>query len=134
MKFWTVYDKATGEVIKTVLAPMNHSVPVSDGEAVIEGQFEDDKYHIKDGQPKERGVVAGPKGEKTPKPMNAGEARLTRDKMLSNSDWTQLPDAQVDQEAWAVYRQSLRDITTQDGFPENIEWPQLPRAKKEAHK
>jgi hypothetical protein len=46
--------------------------------------------------------------------------------MLAESDWTQLPDAPVDKEAWATYRQALRDITKQDGFPEDVEWPTRP--------
>jgi len=29
---------------------------------------------------------------------------------------------------WQTYRQALRDITEQTGFPENIEWPQEPTA------
>jgi len=36
--------------------------------------------------------------------------RLHRDRLLAESDWTQLPDAPVDQQAWADYRQALRDF------------------------
>jgi hypothetical protein len=36
--------------------------------------------------------------------------RKVRDSMLKESDWTQLPDAPVDREAWATYRQTLRDF------------------------
>jgi hypothetical protein len=36
--------------------------------------------------------------------------RLHRDRLLKESDWTQLPDAPVDREAWATYRQALRDF------------------------
>ena len=36
--------------------------------------------------------------------------RLHRDRLLKESDWTQLPDAPVDQQAWATYRQALRDF------------------------
>ena len=35
-------------------------------------------------------------------------------------------DAPVDKEAWATYRQALRDITTQSGFPWEITWPDAP--------
>lgn len=35
-------------------------------------------------------------------------------------------DAPVDQAAWAVYRQALRDVPQQEGFPENIVWPESP--------
>jgi hypothetical protein len=36
--------------------------------------------------------------------------RHHRDRLLAESDWTQLPDATVDREAWATYRQALRDF------------------------
>ncbi len=38
--------------------------------------------------------------------------RSYRNLLLSQSDWTQLPDAQCDKTAWATYRQSLRDLPT----------------------
>lgn len=50
----------------------------------------------------------------------------TRNSLLNNSDWTQLPDVNVDKEAWIVYRQQLRDITSQPGYPYVIEWPVQP--------
>lgn len=37
--------------------------------------------------------------------------RSERNRLLAESDWTQLPDAKVDKEAWAIYRQQLRDAT-----------------------
>ena len=36
--------------------------------------------------------------------------RLHRDRLLKESDWTQVADAPVDQQAWATYRQALRDF------------------------
>jgi len=56
----------------------------------------------------------------------ADEARTQRDALLSQSDWTQVPDAPVDQAAWAAYRQALRDLPQQAGFPTEITWPQEP--------
>jgi hypothetical protein len=50
--------------------------------------------------------------------------RLYRDWLLQQSDWAMAPDAPTDKEAWAAYRQALRDFpTTWDGnavadFPE----------------
>jgi hypothetical protein len=52
--------------------------------------------------------------------------RYNRDRLLAASDWTQVSDAPVDQAAWATYRQALRDIPQQAGFPENITWPEMP--------
>jgi hypothetical protein len=58
----------------------------------------------------------------------AAQARLRRNDMLTVSDWTQMPDAPVDRQAWAAYRQALRDVTGQDGFPLNIIWPTAPNS------
>ena len=61
--------------------------------------------------------------------FEAAEIRSTRNIKLSNSDWTQLTDAPLtaDQKtAWANYRQELRDITKQAGFPTNVTWPVEP--------
>jgi hypothetical protein len=57
------------------------------------------------------------------------QAKVVRDdrnKRLADCDWTQLPDSPADHEAWAVYRQALRDVTSKEGFPWNIEWPSQP--------
>lgn len=56
----------------------------------------------------------------------AAEARTKRNGLLAASDWTQVADAPVDQAAWATYRQALRDITAQAGFPAAIDWPAIP--------
>ena len=56
----------------------------------------------------------------------AGEVREMRDGLLDASDWTQVADAPVDQAAWATYRQALRDVTQQDGFPNDAVWPVKP--------
>ncbi len=56
----------------------------------------------------------------------ATSVRTDRNKRLTDSDWTQVIDAPVDQAAWATYRQALRDITEQAGFPWEVEWPDAP--------
>jgi len=52
--------------------------------------------------------------------------RQQRTEKLKDTDWTQVADAPVDKAAWAVYRQTLRDITAQTGFPWNVTWPTQP--------
>jgi hypothetical protein len=53
--------------------------------------------------------------------------RMQRDAKLAESDWTQMPDYTSEiKESWAIYRQALRDITTQDGFPNEVTWPTKP--------
>jgi hypothetical protein len=54
--------------------------------------------------------------------------RQDRNQRLAACDWTQLSDAPVDAEAWAAYRQELREITHQTGFPWAVVWPIQPEA------
>jgi hypothetical protein len=56
----------------------------------------------------------------------AKSVRQQRGEKLKDSDWTQVADAPVDKEAWATYRQALRDVTGQQGFPWTITWPTQP--------
>jgi hypothetical protein len=56
----------------------------------------------------------------------AKSVRASRTQMLKDSDWTQIADSTADKAAWAVYRQALRDVTAQAGFPWTIDWPEAP--------
>jgi hypothetical protein len=56
----------------------------------------------------------------------AADIRSQRNTLLAQSDWTQLADSPADQQAWAAYRQQLRDIPAQAGFPQSINWPSQP--------
>ena len=56
----------------------------------------------------------------------AKSVRATRDAKLAECDWTQVADAPVDKAVWATYRQALRDITTQTGFPWTVTYPEKP--------
>lgn len=71
------------------------------------------------------GVFTAPADESTDEDK-AVLARARRDSLLSESDWTQVADAPVDKAAWATYRQELRDIPAQEGFPNTINWPTEP--------
>jgi hypothetical protein len=64
-----------------------------------------------------------------PQPSAADVARNRRSALLYSCDWTQSPDSPLTTEqktAWATYRQQLRDITSQSGFPDTINWPTAP--------
>lgn len=52
--------------------------------------------------------------------------RATRNQLLTSCDWTQVADAPIDKEAWATYRQALRDLPSQEGFPNEVTWPVEP--------
>jgi hypothetical protein len=63
------------------------------------------------------------------KPQQLETIRQERNKLLQTSDWTQLPDVRLTSEKlseWSIYRQLLRDITTQED-PYNISWPSIPQ-------
>ncbi len=69
-----------------------------------------------------------------PPPDTEGEAakvRALRNDLLTKSDLMVMPDrwavlTQEQQTEWATYRQALRDITAQAGFPWAIQWPTQP--------
>lgn len=57
----------------------------------------------------------------------AESVRLERQRLLNISDWTQLADVPAEtQEKWRKYRQALRDVPEQSGFPDNVKWPKEP--------
>lgn len=56
----------------------------------------------------------------------AKSVREHRKTKLAECDWTQLADSPADKTVWEFYRQALRDITAQDGFPWVIDWPTQP--------
>jgi hypothetical protein len=58
----------------------------------------------------------------------AARARATRDALLRDSDWSQLPDVpRAIRDIWAEYRQLLREVPEQDRWPSFIYWPQAPK-------
>jgi len=56
----------------------------------------------------------------------AKSVRTSRTEKLKDCDWTQISDSTADKTAWATYRQALRDVTAQSGFPWTITWPDAP--------
>ena len=58
----------------------------------------------------------------------AAANRIKRNQLLADSDWTQMNDSPLTNElktAWATYRQSLRDITADESWP-NVTFPATP--------
>ena len=56
----------------------------------------------------------------------SASVRTSRNDKLAQCDWTQLADSTADKTVWATYRQMLRDVTAQAGFPWNVTWPEAP--------
>jgi hypothetical protein len=80
-----------------------------------------------DGVWHERWELVEPTPEQVEAQANA--MRYERNEKLAASDWTQVDDAPLtntQKAAWATYRQALRDITSQPGFPYSVNWPTQP--------
>ena len=56
----------------------------------------------------------------------AAEVRQQRNELLAACDWTQVVDISLDPASWVSYRQELRNITAQPGFPHTVTWPEEP--------
>ena len=54
------------------------------------------------------------------------ELRDKRDALLLKSDWMMLDDAPTDKSAVTAYRQQLRDLPAQSGWPTQVMWPASP--------
>lgn len=132
----TIYDPSTGQIKSTITAgrQIDLDLNIPDGAAWIDGQYSASEYYIKDGQP-----VPFPVKPEYPCDFDYTseqwvwdedrswlELRLKRDRLLQSSDWTQVPDAPVDQAAWAAYRQALRDLPSNTQDPRNPVWPTPP--------
>jgi hypothetical protein len=79
-----------------------------------------------------QGNIAPPLPPPPPDPdLLAAALRARRTAHLAATDWTQLPDAQASmspdqRSAWTLYRQALRDLPQQEGFPQAPHWPDPP--------
>jgi hypothetical protein len=96
--------------------PTRYQVGFADGVQQIDGKWYT-KYSVAD---MDAEAIAAKDTEQ------AKAMRSQRTDKLKDSDWTQVADAPVDQAAWATYRQALRDITAQPGFPWDTQWPDAP--------
>jgi hypothetical protein len=62
-----------------------------------------------------------------PPAFTAAQVRAARDALLASCDWTQLPDVPAATRAsWTAYREALRDVPEQAGFPAEVDWPKAP--------
>ena len=121
MIHFAVYD-SNGDILRTgVCQECDASIQASDGEYVYIGKADELTQKVVDGE-----LVS-----KSIDPVNNAirELRLSRNTLLSKTDWTQLPDANVDKQAWADYRQALRDLPSQ--YPNltdisEVVWPEPP--------
>lgn len=129
MKRFIIYS-TDGVILRTGSCPDEvFALQRSGDELIMEGEADDATQCIVDGE-----VVAKPEltdKEKTARVML--EVRQIRDLALSSSDWTQVTDSPLTAEKrseWQMYRQDLRDVTSDNSHVTNlasIDWPTVPK-------
>jgi hypothetical protein len=92
---------------------MTHSFKIINGESIPLSEDERIELEQRDLAPPNLSFIAH-------------QVRAQRNGLLSVSDWTMLDDAPVNKTLWATYRQALRDVPQQAGFPQNVQWPIAP--------
>jgi hypothetical protein len=132
----TVYDESTGLIIESFGGGQDFVSRMIGNRRYIQGGYSSLDYYVENGvavkfpeRPENVAVAWNHITKSWDIDLVAVEAniRAQRDGFLFSSDWTQLPDVPLaTKEAWAAYRQDLRDITAQSGFPLNINWPTAP--------
>lgn len=68
-------------------------------------------------------------------PLGAEMMRHARNQMLAATDYTQVldfPCRDAERDAWRAYRQALRDLPAQPGWPETVSWPAPPSNERGA--
>lgn len=137
-----IQHKPTGEIIAVAITDNPDKFGLVPPVLVwrMDERIDPTSYYIKQGQPTlkgpkptERSVFDYETGSWVEPEFTADEelslteqARFKRGELLAASDWTQVADAPVDKAAWATYRQALRGITSQEGFPYSVVWPDKP--------
>lgn len=137
---YTIYNTISGRISRTVSTDEDIVLQLSEDEDYIEGEYSGNSNYIDS----DKQVIAIPDRPNvysdfdfTTKQwvVNQNKAIFDilqkRQKLLVASDWTdtlsaktRLGDALYNQ--WQTYRQALRDITDQAGYPLNVEWPTAP--------
>lgn len=129
MKHWTLYDRTTGLFDGGRIGLPDGVDPAPNTPAsheALEGSY--------DSQSQRFDLTTNTVVAYTP-PVDldatARSARATRDLLLAQCDWTQVPDVPIAAAmvtAWRAYRQALRDVPAQAGFPQTVTWPATPEA------
>lgn len=136
-----IYDTATGQIRCTLEATQEIvELNVGEGEAYIQAVADDTQHYVDNGalvdipQPPHELATWNWQTKLWDMPTEqamydhyAAEATELRNQLLTDSDWSQLPDVpDIIKAAYADYRQALRDLTNQEGYPFEITWPTQP--------
>jgi hypothetical protein len=130
----TGYDNQ-GRVVANKIGPSEIEMQLSEELNWIDGVFDFDKFYVEGGiakliplKPSDLHVFDYViKGWVVKEDVAAAMQREQRDKLLTATDWTQGADVpQSTRNKWAAYRQALRDVPQQPGFPTEVIWPAKP--------
>jgi hypothetical protein len=136
---YTIYNRTTGQISR-IVQTNEIELQLQEGESYINGSYNDVTYYIADGEPVEISAKPSPYSEfnyatkEWVLNSNLAVADITKRRLqlLVASDWTdtlsaktRLGDALYNQ--WQTYRQELRDITEQAGYPFEVQWPTPPQ-------
>jgi hypothetical protein len=107
--------------------PLTENVTVGEGDEI--GTYSVPKYRYEDGVLERTAAEMTADAEALHLAALPGILRAKRDRLLAESDWSQLDDVPLTDDlraAWAAYRHALRDITEQPGWPADVVWPVKP--------
>ena len=126
---YTIYSLATGDILRILSAPVEIlMMNLASTEGYVEGRGDSATQMVVDGQlvSKPASVLAAADAAKV-----LSNALTQRQSLLIASDWTDTLSArdrlgEALYQQWQTYRQALRDVTSQPGFPADIVWPTAP--------
>ena len=134
---YTIYSSTTGQILRNVQT-ININIQIESNEAYVEGFVDGTLYYIENGtivsipaKPSQYAIFDYTTKQWVLNPSLAiSEVLQKRNTLLYASDWTQIPNNPLTAEKqaeWATYRQELRDIPKQSGYPFNVIWPTPPQ-------
>jgi hypothetical protein len=135
-----IYYNQNGQILRQVDAPEEYLIlQKQEGEFILFGEANDSTQYI---NAESAEIVDKPTKPNDYSEFNwqtkqwednaeiaKGNVLRKRQQLLAASDWTDTVSASTRLEnynAWQFYRQQLRDITTQEGYPFSIVWPSQP--------
>ena len=137
MKKYLIFDTETLEIINVETRPDNEpyepsgnldSIEIDENSYASEYYFKNSKLTKRPKKPSHEHIWNGSEWV-IDELLIAVKTKSARNALLQESDWTDTVSAQSrlsNWQEWQDYRQALRDITQQTGFPLDIEWPVAP--------
>lgn len=128
-KPYTIIDTATREIVQTGFVPADQMdamrLALEEGQELLERAANPKTQRVS----KSGSIIKKSKSIREREELELAHRKLRRQRraLLEQSDWTQMPDAPVDQAAWRVYRQALRDLPANTPDPRNPTWPEPPQ-------